>query len=296
MSDHFALPGGPRRSWSQRQRHGFLEARLFWEGAVSRADLMERFEISGPQASDDVTKYLEMTQEQGLRFDRLVKKFVAASDFAPRFPIPDARQYLTQLLMLADSAITPRESWLGNVPQFEVMPRLRRRADTHTLRPILKAIRHRRQIEIQYQSMNAPDPIERWIAPHALVYDGTRWHARSWCVNRSTFSDFVLARILKIGQDRPSEVDPRIDRAWQEMFVMKLAPHPDLSCPQRAAIELDYGMHDGSIDIRMRLCMTKYFERLHNLDAAGEATRRQVVLQNRAELDAVRASFDVERE
>ncbi len=295
MLDPPALPGGPRRTWSQRQRYGFLEARLFWEGAVSRADLMDRFEISPPQASDDVTKYLEMAPKS-LRFDRVLKKFVAAPDFAPHFPIPDARQYLTQLLMLADHAITPRESWLGFVPDCEVMPRLRRRADTDTLRPILMAIRQRRQIEIQYQSMNAPDPIERWIAPHALVFDGTRWHARSWCVNRSTFSDFVLARILKIGRDRPSEVDPRIDREWQEIFVMKLAPHPDLSPPQRLAIELDYGMTNGSKDIPIRLCMTRYFERQYNLDAAGEASRRQIVLKNRAELEAIRASFESERE
>lgn len=298
MTDLPPPPSLSSRTWSQRQRYGFLESRLFWEGAVSRSDLMARFDISAPQASDDVTKYLEMAPGN-LDFDRVKKKFVATPRFTPRFAVPDARQYLTQLLMLADDAIAPKESWLGDRPAYAVMPRLRRRADTGTLQPVLMAIRQRRAIEILYQSMNSPEPIHRWIAPHALVYDGARWHARSWCLNRSMFSDFVLARILSIGDDRPSDVDPKIDREWQELFTMRVAPHPDLSPPQRMAIEMDYGMEDGSIGIEMPLCMTRYFERHYGLDIPTEqllGAKRQIVLQNRNELEALRASYEATRE
>ena len=255
---------------------------------------MERFRISGPQASDDVAEYLKLGPEN-LEFDRGRKTFVATPQFSPVFAVPNARQYLTQLLLLADEAIDPKESWLGHKPAHAVMPRVRRRLDRDTLKPIVTAIRKRLAIEIRYQSMNAPEPIQRWIVPHALVYDGARWHARSWCFTRSRFTDFVLARMLSIGDSRPSNIDPAIDREWNEEFTMRLAPHPDLSESQREAIEMDYGMDAGSVGIPMRLCMTRYFERHYGLDLSSELlppSRRQIVLQNRDELEAIRASYE----
>lgn len=292
MADYPPPTALATRSWSQRQRYAFIENRLYWEGELTRNDLMSHFGISAPQASDDIAKYLELAPGN-LEHDRVKKAFVATPRFKPHVTVPDARQYLTQLLLLADDAIDSSESWLGHTPMHAVMPRVRRRLDNETLRPVVSAIRQRRALEIRYQSMSTPEPILRWIAPHALVYDGARWHARSWCFNRSTFTDFVLARILSIGDHRPSGIDPAIDREWQEIFMMRLGPHPDLSNSQRQAIEMDYGMVDGSIGIQMRLCMTWYFERHYGLDLPTDqlsASRRQVVLQNRGELDALRAS------
>lgn len=293
--DLAAAPTPPSpRTWSQRQRYAFLENRLFWEGSVTRSDLIERFGISAPQASDDVAKYTSVAPDN-LIFDRGKRAFVATPEFEPVFAAPDARQYLTQLLLLADEAIDPRDSWLGHKPRHAVMPRVRRRLARETLRPIVKAIRQRRAIEIRYQSMSAPESFQRWIAPHALVYDGARWHARSWCFKQSRFADFVLARMVSIGDDRLSNIDPEIDREWQETFTMELAPHPGLSESQREAIEMDYGMVDGSVGIEMRLCMTHYFERHYGLDlpdAQLPPSRRQIVLKNRDELERLRASLE----
>lgn len=253
---------------------------------------MTRFGISAPQASDDISRYLDLAPGN-LEYDRVKKAFVATPGFRPHVTLPDARQYLTQLLLLADDVIETSESWLGDLPMRAVMPRVRRRLENETLRPIVSAIRQRRAIEICYQSMSTPDPIRRWIAPHALVYDGARWHARSWCFNRSRFTDFVLARILSIGDSRQSNIDAVIDREWQEILTIRLAPHPELSESQRQAIEMDYGMVEGSIGIPMRLCMTWYFERHYGLDIPTNLlppSRRQIFIQNRTELDKLRAS------
>lgn len=262
------------RTWSQRQRYAFIENRLYWEGELTRAALMERFGISAPQASDDIAKYLELAPGS-VEYDRGRKAFVPTQHFHPLVSTPDARQYLTQLLLLADDAIASSDSWLGVAPMHAVMPRVRRRLDTETLRPIVSAIKRRRAIEVRYQSMSTPEPILRSIAPHALVYDGARWHVRGWCFNRSRFTDFVLARILKIGEDRASSIDPSVDREWEEFFTIELAPHPDLSESQRQAIEMDYGMENGVIGIRMRLCMTWYFERHYGLDIPAGSPRRR---------------------
>lgn len=289
------LPPSPPRSWSwsQRQRFAFLEQRLYWEGAISRSDLAVRFRISAPQASEDVSNYMEMAPGN-VEFDRSRKMFVASARFEPRFIVPNARHYLTQLLLLADDAIDSADTWLGAIPAHAVMPRVRRRLDPETLRPIVAAMQQRRAIEIRYQSMTTPEPILRWIAPHSLVYDGVRWHARSWCYNRSHFGDFVLARIFSIGDTRPSGIDASLDREWQEQFTMILAPHPDLSESQRQAIEMDYEMSNGEVGIAMRLCMTPYFERHYGLDLPSDQlppSRRQIILKNRSELDLVRKTL-----
>ena len=37
--------------WGVEKRLEFIEFRLFWEGGINRADIMERFGVSVPQAS-----------------------------------------------------------------------------------------------------------------------------------------------------------------------------------------------------------------------------------------------------
>lgn len=37
------------------RRLEFIEFRLFWEGGVNRADIIEMFDVSVPQASKDLT-------------------------------------------------------------------------------------------------------------------------------------------------------------------------------------------------------------------------------------------------
>lgn len=285
--DHQAL------RWGQLQRFAFLEKRLYWEGVLGRTDLMEYFGISAPQATADVARYAELAPGN-VEFDRSRKAFVALETFTPRFFDPSARNYLTQLLLQADQAAPSQESWLGNEPAFDAIPRVRRRMDTDVLRPVVNAIHQGRQVEIYYQSMTQPIPGWRSVAPHALIYDGARWHARCWCYNRSRFADFVLARMLAVREGGSSSIDPQVDAAWTHRFTMKLAPHPSLSEGQQRAIEMDFGMTDGRIGIEMRLCLTGYFERHYGLDIPREflpAWRRQVILENRDELVAMRAEF-----
>ena len=56
----------------------------------------------------------------------------------------------------------------------------RRDIDPKKLQAILRAIREKKALNIEYQSMARPKPILRWITPHAIGFDGFRWHARSY--------------------------------------------------------------------------------------------------------------------
>ena len=281
--------GAPPR-WSQRERFRFLERRLTWEGEIQRKDLSERFDITPQQATNDLTLYREAAPGN-LEFDASRKIFFAGEGFEPRFVGMDPRQYLTQLLLLADEAISSQDSWVSRIAFFDAIPRLRRKVETEVLRPIVLAIHRGQALQIQYQSMSAPNPSWRWIAPHALGFDGARFHARAWCFQRSRFADFVLARILNTGPQEARPVDAGLDRAWREHFEIQLAPNPSLETGQRRVIELDYGMQEGVLRIPMRLSLTLYYEKHYGLDLPEDQlppTRRQLVLTNRAELDAAR--------
>lgn len=43
--------------WGVEKRLEFIEFRLFWEGGINRADIMEQFGVSVPQASKDLSRF-----------------------------------------------------------------------------------------------------------------------------------------------------------------------------------------------------------------------------------------------
>ena len=276
--------------WSVAQRFAFLEQRLYWVGRVNKSDLVERFGISVPHASTDVAHY-EQLAPGNMAYDHKERAFLATPDFAPQFTKPDARAYLSQLLLLADDALDVRDTWVGAVPSHSAIPKVRRRMDPGVLRFIVRAIHGRRAIRIVYQSMSNIEPTERWIAPHGLGFDGFRWHARAWCYKRSQFLDMVIARFISVAQDetRPAEIDGSLDREWNEDIVLRLAPHPNLPDAHKRIIELDYGMEQGVREVRMKVAMVYYFERHLCMDLKDvEPERQQVVILNREEVDAAR--------
>ena len=145
------------------------------------------------------------------------------------------------------------------------------------------AIRHCKAIEIKYQSLSNPDPRWRWIAPHAIAFDGFRWHARAFCQTYKCFKDFLLSRILEIRAERESGVSPGDDRDWTDLVILEVGPHPDLSETQAKVIALDYGMHDGKARIKVRRALLYYALRRLGLDTDPAARRpqdQQIVLLN----------------
>ena len=72
--EEFSEPQDKRR-WGTRQRLEFIEFRLFWEGAIKRSDLMDRFGVSMQQASQDFGLYDKVTTNN-IVYDKSLKRFV----------------------------------------------------------------------------------------------------------------------------------------------------------------------------------------------------------------------------
>lgn len=265
-----------------RERLEYLEWRLFWEGRFNKSDLMKQFGTSKPQASVDLRKYREFGDDN-LRYDATRKRFIAVKGMKPKVLKVSPTRLLLQLRALSDGVIDREDVWFKTLPDVAVMPNLRTNVGASVLRRTLRAIRRQRSMRVLYRSLNGT--AEREIAPHALAYDGHRWHARAWCFENEEFRDFVLTRIEKTRKTRSCDIDPAADEEWNNTIELKLRPNPDLTDEQRVAVEKDYGMSAGVRTLEVRRALAFYLVQNLDLDIDGlPPTRSQVRLLNRNEV------------
>jgi predicted DNA-binding transcriptional regulator YafY len=285
--------------WGVEKRFEFIEFRLFWEGSINRADLVEVFGVSVPQASKDLALYQERAPGN-MEYDTSAKRYVAAEHFVLRFLEPDPHEYLAQLRSVAEGAIPAHDSWIAALPNADVALTPRRDVDIKILRKILDATREGASVDIFYQSMNKtrPDPIWRRITPHAFGYDGFRWHTRAYCHLEHKFKDFLLPRILDLGaKGEPGETSDQ-DWLWNNYFNVVIGPHPALTPSQKKVVAKDYGLDHGNGVLAVRYAMLFYV--LKRLGLLGDATKQSahtqhIVTINRRETEAAleRAEFQL---
>ena len=269
--------------WGVEQRLEFIEFRLFWEGHVNRSDVMTQFGLSVNQASADLSRYIGLAPHN-MDYDRSLRTYVRQPAFSPVFDKLDAGRYLAQLRSIADKILDQDDCWIPGLPEFDSAPTPARGVDPATLRSVVNAIRRFEAIEVQYQSLSNPDPRWRWIAPHAIAFDGFRWHARAFCLTDEAFKDFLLSRILDIRGSRESGMEVANDHDWQTHVMLKIGPHPALSETQAKVIALDYGMQGGKAEIKVRRALLYYALRRLGLDvdqAARKPQDQQIILMNR---------------
>jgi hypothetical protein len=279
-----------RLSWGIEQRLEFIEFRLFWDGYVNRSDITERFGVSTPQASADLTQYRELAPEN-IRYDSSAKRYLPVEGFRPRWLKPNAERYLAQLRAVSEDVIAPLDTWIGELPEMGVAPIPARRVEPETLRTFLEAVRGHRSVSIEYQSLNdtRPEPMWREISPHAFGSDGLRWHLRAYCHIEHVFKDFIISRCLQIGEMGEPGADAAKDVDWFTFFSVILIPNPKLSSAQQKTIERDYGMTAGRSELRVRRALLYYLDKRLRLDVAEKQDRPKetpIVVANRIEYDA----------
>ncbi len=285
-------PRAPDLRWGVEQRLEFIEFRLFWEGGINRSDITRKFGVSVPQASKDLNLYLELAPGN-MRYDRSAKLYRAAESMKPLFLDPDADKFLSQLHSVEDKSARLTQTNLSRVPSFDILALPKRVIEPSILRVVLAAMHGPRSLEIRYQSMSSrrPGPAWRWISPHALGFDGTRWHVRAFCHIDKRFKDFLLSRILSTRADDAALSSQELDETWQSQVDVVLVPNPGLSHDQQRVIARDYGMRNGRLHIRVRLALLTYFLRQwgFSLDCGMKSPSEEHVVL--ADPDAVRQAL-----
>lgn len=272
-------------SWVLESRLQFIDFRLRWEGRINRLDLIEHFGISVPQASLDIAKYTELAPSN-LTYDRSSKTYTATQTFHPLYQRSTAQRYLAELLATKMGVIESAASFIGSAPETDWAPSPWRTICEQTVEAVVRAIRQREAIRVSYQSMSSLDESIRLLSPHALGFDGFRWHMRAFCHKRQRFSDFVLARILRVDGFEPSQIDTSLDAHWHTVLMLVLAPHPELPAAKKRILELDYGMVDGEVKLPCRQAFLFYTLRrlgLHTKEAPDPLSQ-QITLKNREEI------------
>lgn len=246
--------------WGQQRRLEFIDFRLYWEGRINRADLKEYFGISTPQASLDLAQYHRLAP-QNLTYERRAKVYLATPTFRPVLVQEHSESYLDQLLTVASGAISKDAVFIGWPPPTDLLRSPHRRVSPDVLLLVLRAIRHETAVEVEYQSFDRSGPQRFLASPHAIAFDGFRWHARAYCHALGKFRDLTLARITRVEPKSKTDADAHSDHDWSTFVEVKISPHPNLAENERRAVEFDYAMVDGVATIRTRLALVSYLLR-----------------------------------
>jgi hypothetical protein len=240
--------------WSQEARLRAIDQAAFWEGRVNRSELIRRFGISVPQATNDLRDY-QARAPGNLRYDTREKAYLAEEGFRPLFGEPSAEAWL--LDARADEA--------RPLPVV-VTPRPERRVDPWVLRRVVQAKRAGLALRVLYQTMDQPEPSWRWISPMAFGSDGVRWHLRAWNHDAQRHEDMLFPRIVAFDGERLVGAVPPVDEAWERLVVVRLRPAARLSEGQRRVIEADYQMVEGEARLEVRAALLWLFLRRMHLD------------------------------
>ena len=255
--------------WSEEHRLRAIDETAFWEGRINRSDLIRRFGISVPQATNDLREY-QGRAPGNLRYDAREKAYVTEPSFQPLFGPPSAEERLN----------TGETSASTSIP-VATTPLPMRRIDPWVLRRILAAYRMGQALRVLYQPMDEAEPNWRWISPVAFGGDGLRWHLRAYNHDAARFEDLLFPRMLEIDQARPAGPLPT-DADWHRLVTVRLRPATRLSESQRRVVETDYGMQQGEAQIEVSAALLFLFIRRMRLDQEGGS----IEVVNRAEVQS----------
>lgn len=279
----------PRLTWDQKQRFRFIEAHAIWRGQVRVADVRDAFDITTGRSEKDFAAYAGLAPGNLAR-DRRTGEYRPTDAFVPRFLRGTGSEYLQVLRhhdLGSDLPLAMATSGLGAA---EILEAPAREFDVRVLARLNSAIRDRRWLSIEYQSMTQPEPRRLRIAPHVLVF-AQRWHARAWSESHEGYRDFLLSRICGLPELQGScEHSPDTDWDWRNDVPIRIAPHPDLSPAQKRVVEQDYGMLHGMRETRVRVALAPYFLRLLGIgrgDRERAAQEQQIVLLNASDLETL---------
>lgn len=250
---------------SQQDRLRHIELRLRFLGEVRRPDVMLRFGIQSAAASRDLAVYRDLAP-QNIEFDSRSKGYLLGSAFSPLFPT-SADQALAWLAEQLGDAIAPSSESL--LPCL--MPSRLSHPDLEVLACITRAIHLKQVLDIRYHSISS-GASQRQIVPFALLDTGLRWHVRAFDRKSNEFRDFVLTRIQAPNVQAESSPQrhetPEHDAQWARIVELDLVPHPDQPRPE--ITRMDYGLHDGSLRLKLRAAIAGYVLRKWSVDCSPD--------------------------
>jgi hypothetical protein len=270
-------------NYPQKQRLAYIDFKILFSGWVTRNEIVQRFELGLAAASRDISLYKEYAPVN-MDYDNANKKYLIKSSFQPLFT-HDPRKTLIKLANnISDGydAVNDIQFPIESPSQLNV-------PDIFVVARLSQAIINQKAVSIIYTSLSSGSAA-RELVPHSIVDNGLRWHVRAFDRKSQSFRDFVLTRIAKVtikDSAVESHEEKQEDHQWTRMMPLQIVPHPN-NVKHPTAIELDFGMDKGLLELNVRAAMAGYLLRRWNVDCTEEATltggEYQLWLRNRQTL------------
>jgi len=270
-------------NFAQKQRLAFIDFLLMFKGSFSRSDLTTKFEMGMANATRDIAHYRELAPNNS-EFDNPSKLYFQAKQFKPLFE-HDARKTLVKLA----NNITDGFDAIGDVNFPVDAPSQLNIPDIFIVARLVQAIINKKSVNVIYTSLSSGSGA-RDLVPHSIVDNGLRWHVRAFDRKSQSFRDFVITRVSKVTIKESliqSHEDKLEDHQWMRMMPLQLVPHPK-NVQHSTAIQMDYGMANGVLDLNVRAALVGYLLRRWNVDCTEDAMLEggeyQLWLRNRQTL------------
>lgn len=255
------LKNAPR---SQVERLAFIEARLYFLGELQRQDVAQRFSIAEVQASRDLAFYKQLAPNN-LDYDYRARTYLPSGTFNRIFDLSTEG-----VLWWLKSGLGDGLPHTPGLPTESVVQLCTPDADK--LAQVTRAIYRQKVLEIEYLSLSSGFN-KRQITPHALVDTGKRWHVRAFDRENNRFSDFVINRIqgaCVLTQSSAEHESAHADVQWSTRTSLTLIPHPKVA--HKAAIEADYQMNGGQLQLTCRAAIAGYMLHRWGVDCTLNST------------------------
>ncbi|MCG5499658.1 WYL domain-containing protein [Ectothiorhodospira lacustris] len=253
----------------QRDRLAFVELRVRFIGDIRRQDLVSRFGIQSAAATRDLAIYKELAPGN-IDYDTKAKYYVLGEHFKPVFDFQTERV----LAWLTQGFGDGEPSRLRACVASEIPSRLTH-PDLDVLAAVTRAIHQERPLAFEYHSISS-GRTQREIVPFALIDNGLRWHVRAFDRKTQEFRDFVITRIKHPTAPRDAGVQAHErsdqDIQWTRIVELELVPHP--AQPRPEITQMDYGMEDGSLRMKLRAATAGYILRKWSVDCSPDHSLR----------------------
>lgn len=237
----------------QAERLKFIDLCAYVLGYVNRSLLTARFNIKGTYATTDIKEYQEQSLGR-LSYNTSLKAYEPVDRFKPMFDhlhedafmlISEGTQKICFIPKLLDSQVAI--SIHGLEPKLELVA------------PVLRAIGRGLKVEIDYIS-NSSGQTKRLIAPHSLITAGNFKYVRAFDHKTGEFRSFKLNRIMHArltNEKIDIEMQKNSDPDWNEVVTLVLRANQSLK--HKEAIEFDYGMVNGELEVPIKKALLPFF-------------------------------------
>lgn len=256
-------------SQSQRDRLAFVELRIRFIGEIRRQDLVTRFSIQSAAATRDLALYKDLAPGN-IDYDTKGKFYILGANFRPLFDFSSERVLSWLTRGFGDGEPMQLTTWVDSeTPSRLICPEL------DVLACVTRAIHLGCPLSVEYHSLSRGHA-SREIVPFALVDNGLRWHVRAFDRDTQEFRDFVITRITRpvVRKGQPVAPHEKSDQdiQWTRIVELELVPHPDQPRPE--IIEMDYGMRDGVLRMKLRAAIAGYILRKWSVDCSPDHSLR----------------------